>query len=151
MPGFMGLAGRGDRSRYIGRTNGATVANDLLGAAGMGVKSFLVGHDTKLLDVAIDAVKGNVGADNKPVEGIATSESVQAVTEQVSASIISQKEGLVEVVNINQEPDTVNIIMGYWPDDSKGIIVAPKDTIDATLRDSKTGRVIKILKIWPGL
>lgn len=61
--------GRG-RIGYIGRNNNSSVAKDLLGAAGMGAKSFGIGHSSKLLDVAIEAVKGNVGVANKPELGI---------------------------------------------------------------------------------
>lgn len=81
MPGFMGVAGRGGRGRYIGRTNGATVANDLLGATGLGAKSFQAGHNSNLLDIAIEAVKGNVGVVDRPVAKAVTDASLESKVE----------------------------------------------------------------------
>ncbi|NLX72259.1 MAG: hypothetical protein GXY94_03015 [Bacteroidales bacterium] len=103
LPFQMGVSGGVGRGRigYIGRNNSSSVAKDLLGAADMGAKSFQIGHESILMDIAIEAVKGNTGTANKPVVKTVTDASLESRVESTSAQLMSNKEAPVQEERID--------------------------------------------------
>ena len=86
-----------------GKINTIRFIKDLLGAAGLGANAFKNGHDTKLIDIAVEAVKGNAGADNK-----------SGVEVENSKELKSQTEKIISVYDVNTTNDTLNVYYKEW-------------------------------------
>jgi hypothetical protein len=133
--GGFGRVGRLNGRPYIRRVGSNTAVSFGLDVSKI-VQNASSGFDVgSQLAGAIESVVGKGGADSRPVVTITTSESVQAVTKQVSASVMSQKDVLSEdnridtiLIFFERRASSDNSKILYM--DENGLYPEPIDTLE---------------------